>query len=591
MKNLKIRNKLFVIFGSLLALSLVISALSLSSIHRIQRETDTLVNTTLPNTSYIWEMRRNLVSTQRYCLMAFADHDPAQISAYLKNAVQDVEQNKALLEQCKQNKSLDQTKVQNIEALMAQEESSRNRMFALLYDGSETSAEQAFQIFEEEYKPLQTQQSDIMMSLRDDQTQFAEDRAAFSRKIYKISVIFGTVVSILLFFIGIFMLRKLMQYITIPLHRIQDATSALAAGDFSKELSYDSQDEFGETCRSIQTSFTELKRIIACVGDNFGLMAGGDISFFPDGNFPGEMNEIERTGGVLLDKLNLFLHEIKSSADQIRAGSDQVASGAQALAQGATEQASSIQELSASLNDVSDNVHTNAENSKKANQLAITSGKVAQSTLVNMQEMLDAMGKISTSSESIRKVIKVIDDITFQTNILSLNAAVEAARAGAAGKGFAVVADEVRNLAQKSSESAKEITALIESTIESVSEGEQIAQTTSQAFNELTQKIQNVVTTVNEIAEASQEQAEIIEQITLGVDQISAVVQTNSATSEESAAASEQLSSQANMLNDLVGQFKLRPENSSIPQHIVPEEVPTDGAVTYAPKSSSFDKY
>ena len=93
MKNLKIRNKLFVVFGSLLALSLFISALSLSSIHRIQHETDILANTTLPNTSYIWEMRRNLVSTQRYCLMAFADQDPIQISKYLENAVQDVEQN------------------------------------------------------------------------------------------------------------------------------------------------------------------------------------------------------------------------------------------------------------------------------------------------------------------------------------------------------------------------------------------------------------------------------------------------------------------------------------------------------------------
>ena len=590
MKNLKIRNKLFVVFGSLLALSLFISALSLSSIHRIQHETDILANTTLPNTSYIWEMRRNLVSTQRYCLMAFADQDPIQISKYLENAVQDVEQNKALLEQCKQNKSLDQAKVQQLETLMAQEETSRNRIFALLHDGSEASAVQAFQIFEEEYKPLQTQQSDIIMALRDDQTQFAKNRAAFAKKVYLISIIFGTATSVFLFLVGIFMLLKLLQYITIPLHRIQDATSALAAGDFSKELSYDSQDEFGETCRSIQTSFTELKRIIASISANFEQMAEGNISFFPDGHFPGEMDEIEKTGGILLDKLNLFLHEIKSSADQIRAGSDQVASGAQALAQGATEQASSIQELSASLNDVSSNVHTNAENSKKANQLAITSGKVAESTLVNMQEMLDAMGKISTSSESIRKVIKVIDDITFQTNILSLNAAVEAARAGAAGKGFAVVADEVRNLAQKSSESAKEITALIESTIESVSEGEQIAQTTSQAFNELTQKIQNVVTTVNEIAEASQAQAEIIEQITLGVDQISAVVQTNSATSEESAAASEQLSSQANILNDLVGQFKLRPEHNGMSQHIVPQDLLTDDTISPSPKSS-LDKY
>lgn len=590
MKNLKIKSKLIVSFGILLVLSLVISGLCLSSVQRIQKETNTLATTTLSNTECIWEMRRNLISAQRYALMALADEDPTQIAEYLNHTLQDVERNNVLLEQCKQNNSLDQSKIQNLESLFQQETDPRNRMIALLKDGSDVSNQQAFEIFENEYNPLQGQQASLLMQICDDQSQFAQNRVDFSQKIYHVTQIWGIAMAVLLCIICIVLVLRLMQYIIIPLHQIRDATSLLVQGDFSKELSYDSRDEFGETCRSIQASFVELKRIISIITSNFHKMADGDFGFDGRANFPGEMGEIEREGGVLLNNLNTFMYEIKSSVDQIRAGSDQIASGAQALAQGATEQASSIQELSASLGDVSANVHTNAENSKKANMLAMTSGEVAESTLHDMQNMLEAMDRISMSSESIRKVIKVIDDITFQTNILSLNAAVEAARAGVAGKGFAVVADEVRNLAQKSSESAKEITALIESTIDSVNQGEEIAQKTSTAFNDLSSKIHEVVSTVNEIAVASQEQAETIQQITQGVDQISAVVQTNSATSEESAAASEQLSSQANVLNNLVAQFKLRQEQNISP-HSAPVDSYTPASAPTVSHSSNFDKY
>ena len=174
-----------------------------------------------------------------------------------------------------------------------------------------------------------------------------------------------------------------------------------------------------------------------------------------------------------------------------------------------------------------------------------------------MKKLVNAMDEIASTSSEIEKIIKAIDDIAFQTNILSLNAAVEAARAGSAGKGFAVVADEVRNLAGKSAAAAKNTTALIQSTLTAIGTGGKMVTETENALSRISSKAESVAKLVDEIAEASSFQAGSVEQINIGINQISSVIQTNSATAEESSASSEELSAQAEMLQTLVSHFKL----------------------------------
>jgi methyl-accepting chemotaxis protein len=241
----------------------------------------------------------------------------------------------------------------------------------------------------------------------------------------------------------------------------------------------------------------------------------------------------------------------------VASGSRQVSEGSQSLSQGTTEQASSIQELTATITEIAAQTRQNATNANEANQLASQARENAIKGNQQMQHMIEAMTEISTSSSNISKIIKVIDDIAFQTNILALNAAVEAARAGQHGKGFAVVAEEVRNLAARSAEAARETTVLIEGSIQKVGDGNAIALETGKSLDMIVEDISRTDDLIDSIANASNEQASGLAQINEGVVQVSNVVQANSATSEQSAAASEELSSQAQLLKELTGSFKL----------------------------------
>ena len=180
-----------------------------------------------------------------------------------------------------------------------------------------------------------------------------------------------------------------------------------------------------------------------------------------------------------------------------------------------------------------------------------------QGSVEAMAQAKAAMDEINETSRDISKVIKAIDDIAFQTNILGLNAAVEEARAGTAGKGFAVVADEVRNLSQKSAEAAKTTTALIASSISAVEKGDRLVAKASDDFGTVAEKAAMVRDIVSKISEQFRQQAEATNQISLGIEQVASVVQMNSATSEESAAASQELSGQAGALQGLVSKFRL----------------------------------
>jgi len=256
--------------------------------------------------------------------------------------------------------------------------------------------------------------------------------------------------------------------------------------------------------------------------------------------------------------LNNFMGNLKESMDQIGAASNQMSDSSQSLSQGATEQASSLEEISSTITEIQSQSKQNADNAEQANNLVKQTNENALSGNEKMDKLVDAIGDISTSSNEIKKVIKIIDDIAFQINILALNANVEAARAGEYGKGFAVVAEEVRNLANKSAEAVKDTAKLIEESISNVDIGTKIAEATSNEFKEIVQGITKVNDIVSEIAIASDEQSKGLIQTTEGLSQIEIVTQSNAATAEETASISEELSSQIENQKINLNHFKVK---------------------------------
>lgn len=261
------------------------------------------------------------------------------------------------------------------------------------------------------------------------------------------------------------------------------------------------------------------------------------------------------TARAIANPIQGAVEKLNAGSAQIASASEQVSTASQSLAEGASEQAAAIEEMSSSMEEMSSMTRQNADNSNTAKSLTAEARTIVGKVNQQIENMSNAIGEITRTSEETGKIIKTIDEIAFQTNLLALNAAVEAARAGEAGAGFAVVADEVRNLAIRAAEAAKNTSSLIENTIMVIRRGHELTEATREGFKENVEIAMKVGNLIDEIAAASSEQAQGIEQINKAIQEMEKVVQQNAANAEESASASEELNSQAMSMRDIVGEL------------------------------------
>jgi methyl-accepting chemotaxis protein len=590
MNNLKVGKKFIVVFGGIIVCTTIALIVLITGMTNTANRYTYFYTKNYSVVTSIGDMRARLQASVKSAALASLETSAAGVEEQIADATNYYNLYTERKNWIMQNYEGDLSLMREVDDLVQSMEDEKARIFELCRveagkEGGSSISQEAQNLLAEQYAPTLQKAALTLQSFGEQVRGEVDANYANAMKLERSFMVISIIVSVIAILVAAFLALYLTKSIVSPIKEVQIAMGNITSGNLAIKLTYASKDELGMLQTSVRHMANFLNNVIHDEEYILSSLGKGDFQAdtqIGEENYVGVYNALLQSIRDVRDTLSSTLAQINESSDQVAIGANQVSAGAQALSQGATEQASSVQELAATISEISSAINQNAENAKGASEKSNTVKDRAAEGSKQMQEMLAAMGEISDSSNEIGKIVKTIEDIAFQTNILALNAAVEAARVGSAGKGFAVVADEVRNLASKSADASKNTSFLIDRSLQAVENGSKIANETAASLGEIVGGIDEVAAAIDEISEASNNQATSVGQVSQGIDQISAVVQNNSATAEQSAAASEELSGQAQMLKNLVGQFKLTESSGkqSFASPIVTDEAPASVSVS-----------
>lgn len=358
----------------------------------------------------------------------------------------------------------------------------------------------------------------------------------------------GLVISI----VAIGALLVMARNISLPILNAVNMAKTIAKGQFNNRLNYHSVDEVGQLSAALDNMAESLQAQVMIAEK----ISQGDLAVSV--KLASNEDQLGRALSQMVDDLNTLVGQIRSRSDVIARNADMVNGLSQSLSTGATDSASAVTQISATINEIAEQIRQSASNADKASRLSSQSVAAANNGNQLMSELQTAMVEIEASGNDINDIIRTIESIAEQTNLLALNAAIEAARAGEHGRGFAVVADEVRQLAGRSAQAVQQTAKLIETSAEKTNRGIALSKQTAQSLQEIVDGASQVSGLVEEIAQAASEQSAGADQVSLGIGQIDEVTQQNSTNSDSCASSANELTDQSEQLNKLITQFKLK---------------------------------
>lgn len=556
-RNMKLKFRLLLSYAMVIAICLSANIAALFMLNRIGDNLSSFYRNNYTVTINVWLAKREMQAARGDILNAILESDVEESAEYIDKAKESLRNMRATFPVIRNSFKGDIAMVDRVDKRLQEAIVYRDKVFALVETGK---TDEAYEVMKSSYIPVLNQMADLLQQIADVAAHNAQDMVkegeyaqASAITVIMIIMTFSIVSAALL---GIYISNSIRK----PVKEIEDAAQQLANGQLDGVcVSYTSRDELGKMSDSIRDLISYQKTIIEDISDILGDMSEGNFKVQSNVNeyYMGHYDRILVSMWGLRDKLSDTLWRISQSARQVANGSEQVSSGAQILAIGAEEQADSIEKLAIAVNEISEQVRVTKENADKARNQTDRAGAQVSESNQQMQEMISAMNIISERSDEIYKIVKTIQDIAFETNLLALNASVEAARVGELGTGFAVIAREIRSLADKTAMASKNTTALIKESVAAVKNGEKVAHTAADSLLQVIECTKQVIFMVDRIASATENQHKSISNITAEVRQVSDVVQNNASISEELAAASEELSTQTQMLDHMIGQFQL----------------------------------
>ncbi len=379
--------------------------------------------------------------------------------------------------------------------------------------------------------------------------------------------------------LGGFVAFTIAKAIARPLAEITRVANEIAVGDVLHDIHVQQRDEIGMLAESFRNLIDYMKTLAGAATQ----IAANNLTVRVEPK--SEKDALGNAFKTMTNNLSTMIKELTDNATQLVSASTEIASSSEQMARGSSEQTSQTAQVSSAVEEMTATIVESSKNAGEASGMAREAATAATEGTRVVSQTIEGMNKIakvvqdsastiqalSKSSDQIGEIIGVIDDIADQTNLLALNAAIEAARAGEQGRGFAVVADEVRKLAERTTKATKEITDMIkgiqadtkgavvsmEQGIQEVDSGRQLADKAGESLNAILGFSQRVQDMIQQIASAAEQQSAASEQIARNVESIANVTKENAAGIEQSASAAEQLNRQAEGLQTMVSKFQI----------------------------------